>query len=118
MRAAWRIAALLQGVMLKPLSAIVELLIPPGCNTNICRGKKFSRYMPLICLADRGPGRGVAPRRTRPPSCRSPWPRPLIVAYAINLEDGVMLTNITAANAPTKLVKARNGVRYAHRRFG
>jgi hypothetical protein len=28
MRVAWRIAALLQGVMLKPLSAIVELLIP------------------------------------------------------------------------------------------
>jgi hypothetical protein len=38
MRVAWRIAALLQGVMLKPLSAIVELLIL--ATLNIGPGKK------------------------------------------------------------------------------
>ena len=52
MRAVWRIAALLQGVMLKPLSAIVELLIPSRLQQHISWGKKISRYMPLICLAD------------------------------------------------------------------
>jgi hypothetical protein len=30
----------------------------------------------------------------------------------------MLTTNITAANAPTQLVEARNGVRYAYRRFG